>query len=136
MLVADQDDRQAIAGSKVVGDETVFVLDGDPGFRRVLAGHLLRAGFRATLFRSAGALLTALRILRPSIIVADIVGREMSGADLLGAIRRDDDVRNIPLVIMTDENDTALPLRVDASVVYKPEVDGLIATMRSVLRAG
>jgi FixJ family two-component response regulator len=116
--------------------EIVFVLDADPGFRQAVADLLLHAGFRAVLFRSARALLTALRGLRPSMIVADLLVPDMSGGDLLGAIRRDDDCHDISLVIMTGGNDAALPVRADAPVVYKPDVDGLIATIRSVLRAG
>jgi DNA-binding response OmpR family regulator len=124
---------QDLASSEPLAAKTVFVLDTDLAFRRFLAGLLLRAGFRAVLFGSGRDLLRALRALRPSMIVANLVVPETSSADLLGAIR--DDSRDIPLVIMTDENDTALPLRVDAPVLYKPDVDGLVAIILSLLRA-
>jgi hypothetical protein len=35
---------------------------------------------------------------------------------------------------MTGNNDTALPLRLDAPVVYKPDTDGLIRAIDTVLR--
>jgi len=128
ILSQDHDPIEAVAA------DTVFVLDADPGFRRALAELLSHAGLRLVLFGRVSELLTALRALRPSLIVADLLP-EMPGERLLGALRRDDDWRSIPVVIMTDENDTALPLRVDAPVVYKLDIDGVVATIRSVLRA-
>ena len=51
----------------------------------------------------------------------------LSGPELLRVLRLDERWRRIPVVVMTANNDTALPIRLDAPVVYKPDTEGLVA---------
>jgi two-component system nitrogen regulation response regulator GlnG len=122
-----------MAGSEVVNGETIFVAEDDVAFGRILAELLSAAGFRPVVFQGATPLLRSLHSRRPSLIVTDLALSGMSGAELLRALRRDEAWRSIPVIVMTDDNDTALPLRVDAPVLYKPDVDALLAAIRSAL---
>jgi CheY-like chemotaxis protein len=54
----------------------------------------------------------------------------LSGPELLRVLRLDERWRRIPVVVMTGNNDTALPIRLDVPVVYKPDTDGLVAMIQ------
>ena len=55
------------------------------------------------------------------MIVTDVVMPGVSGGQLLAALRENARWRAVPVVVMTGNNDTALPLRLDATVVCKPD---------------
>ena len=116
------------------GRRTVFVAEDDPDFRIALGDVLAEEGFDPVLFSSAQTLLSSLDDGVPALIVTDIVMPGLSGGQLLGALRRDDRWRGIPVVVMTGNNDTALPVRLDAPVVYKPDTDELLRVVHTVLR--
>lgn len=42
--------------------------------------------------------------------------------------------RGIRVVVMTGTNDTTLPIRLDATVVYKPDTEGLLRVVHTALR--
>jgi FixJ family two-component response regulator len=116
------------------GRRTVFVAEDDPDFRIALGDVLAEEGFDPVLFSSAQTLLSSLDHGVPALIVTDVVMPGLSGGQLLEALRGDDRWRGIPVVVMTGSNDTALPVRLDAPVVYKPDTDELLRVVHTVLR--
>ena len=86
------------------------------------------------LFRTAEKLLGSLERVLPAVIVTDVAMPGVSGAELVGRLRRNERWRRIPVVVMTANNDAALPARLDAPVVYTPDTDGLLAEIKTVLR--
>ena len=119
--------------TSVESGQTVFVVEDDLDFRIVLGDVLAQEGLRPVLFATAQKLLGSLDDDIPAIIVTDFLMPGVSGAELLAALRENDRWRGIPVVVMTGTNDTALPLRLDAPVVYKPDTDGLLRTIDTVL---
>jgi FixJ family two-component response regulator len=117
------------------GRQTVFVAEDDPDFRIALGEVLAEDGFDTVLFSSAQTLLSSLDDSVPALIVTDVVMPGLSGGQLLGALRENDRWRSIPVVVMTGSNDTALPFRLDAPVVYKPDTDELLRVVHTVLRS-
>jgi CheY-like chemotaxis protein len=103
--------------------QTVFVVEDDMDFRTALEDVLAQEGLRPVLFATAQKLLGALDDDVPAVIVTDFLMPSVSGAELLAALRENDRWRDIPVVVMTGTNDSALPLRLDAPVVYKPDTD-------------
>jgi FixJ family two-component response regulator len=114
--------------------QTVFVAEDDPDFRVALGDVLAEDGFDPVLFSSAQTLLSSLDDSVPALIVTDVVMPGLSGGQLLGALRENDRWRGIPVVVMTGSNDTALPVRLDVPVVYKPDTDELLRVVHTVLR--
>jgi hypothetical protein len=49
-------------------------------------------------------------------------------------LRRRDEWRRIPLLVVTDESAMAFPIRVDAPLIYKPDRAGLVARVEAILR--
>ena len=111
----------------------VFVAEDDSDLREALEEVLTGAGFRPVLFPTASLLLDALGDDPPAVIVTDLVMPGMSGAQLLRALRTDERWRRIPVIVLTGSNDTALPLRLDAPIVYKPNTDALLETIRTAV---
>jgi FixJ family two-component response regulator len=114
--------------------QTVYVADDDPDFRIAVGDVLAEEGFDPVLFSSAQTLLSSLDDGIPALIVTDVVMPGLSGAQLLGALRGNDRWRGIPVVVMTGTNDTALPIRLEAPIVYKPDTDELLRVVHTVLR--
>jgi FixJ family two-component response regulator len=98
-----------------------------------LGDLLAEEGLCPVLFATVPRLLRSLDDDLPAVIVTDMAMPGTSGAELLAALRENDQWRGIPVVVMTGTNDTALPLRLDAPVVYKPDTDGLLQAIDSVL---
>ncbi len=112
---------------------TVFLAEDDTDLRLVLADVLADEGLRPVPFQTASSLLAALDDEVPDLIVTDLVMPGISGAQLLRAVRADERWRHIPVIVMTGTNDTALPLRLDAPIIYKPDTEALLHMIRTML---
>jgi len=119
---------------EAAGSKTVLILDADPGLRRFVAKLLEPSGFLAAQVCSDQELISALRSLRPSLIIIDFAIAETSRVDLIGLLQRHHEWRRIPLVVVSDEHAMAFPTRVDAPIVYKPDRNGLADRIDSALR--
>jgi CheY-like chemotaxis protein len=116
-------------------DDVIFVVDDDLDFRTVLAQVLSEAGFTPILFDRAVGLLASLEWAIPAAIVTDLVMPELSGSQLIALLGRSERWGRIPVVVMTGNNDTSLPLRLLVPIVYKPDMSCLVSDIRGVLGA-
>jgi CheY-like chemotaxis protein len=114
--------------------QTIFVAEDDPDFRAAVGDVLAHYGFEPVLFSTAQTLLDSLDRGMPAIIVTDLMMPGLSGAELLGIVRDHVRWRDIPVVVMTGNNDTALPIRLAATIVYKPDTDELLRLISAALR--
>jgi len=113
--------------------DVIFVVDDDPDFRAVLADILSDAGFRPILFNRAEGLLASLEWTIPAAIITDLVMPDLSGSELVAVLGRSERWGRIPVVVMTGNNDTSLPLRFLVPIIYKPDISGLVSAIRGVL---
>ena len=79
----------------------VVVIDDDPVALDLMRAALADLGLDAPCFSSGAAALEALRDLRPSAIVLDLLMPGMDGFEVLDRLRRDDAVRDTPVFIWT-----------------------------------
>ena len=114
---------------------TIYLVDDDPDFLASFGEQLVDLGFRVVMFQSGDHLMRHQPQVRPSLIISDYLMPGMSGSELLRRLWRDSRWRGVPTVVITGSNDTSLPLRIDAPVVYKPNVDVMLETIQSVLGA-
>jgi DNA-binding response OmpR family regulator len=112
---------------------TIFVVEDDPDYRALLGEFLAEEGFSPVLFCAAEMLLSSLNCEVPAAIVTDVAMPGVSVAQVLAALRENDRWKGVPVIVMTGNNDTALPLRLNAPVVCKPDTDGLLREIFSVL---
>jgi CheY-like chemotaxis protein len=127
--------RRARSATDPGDGDVIFVVDDDPDFRNVLAEILSEAGFRPILFARAEGLLASLEWTTPAAIVTDLIMPGLSGSQLVASLGRSERWGRIPVVVMTGNNDTSLPLRFRAPIVYKPDISGLLSAIRGALGA-
>jgi len=112
---------------------TVYLVDDDPEFLSSFGELLTGEGFRVLLFQSGDQLMRHHPVDRPSLIVSDYSLSGMPGDELLRRLGRDVRWRGIPTVVVTGSSDSSLPVRINAPVVYKPNVTAMLGAIRSVL---
>jgi CheY-like chemotaxis protein len=80
----------------------VFVVDDDPGVRRLIStGLRYRFGVHAMAMAGAGEALTWARSVRPILVLTDMKMPELDGAELTRRIRTDPSTADIPIVVMS-----------------------------------
>jgi signal transduction histidine kinase/CheY-like chemotaxis protein len=79
----------------------VLVVDDDPIHRKLLKVHLEHAGFRVTTARDGVEALDQARQAIPAALVSDILMPRLDGFRLCLAIRRDPQLKHIPVVLVS-----------------------------------
>jgi len=79
----------------------VLVVDDDPDIVEYLGALLEDHGFDVRSAGDAGRALAALRTTRPAVVLIDVLMPGRSGLDLLVSIRRDPQLADLPLVMIT-----------------------------------
>lgn len=77
----------------------IVVAEDHDDIRYVLKRSLERAGHRVVVAADGATALAAIREHRPDLVVTDVDMPQMTGLDLCRAIRADDDLRHIPIVV-------------------------------------
>jgi DNA-binding response OmpR family regulator len=125
---------------------TVWIVDDDDEMSHAVQLMLQLLDFKVTIFRDARSAARQLLSaeVRPALMVLDINMPEVSGIDLLEFLRMRDDLRKIPVVMLSSETtdrqvDEALGLGADA-FVFKPvtieELEGAVQRAFSAHQAG
>jgi CheY-like chemotaxis protein len=102
----------------------VVVIDDDPVALDLMRAALADLGVDAACFGSGAAALEAMRELRPSAIVLDLIMPGMDGFEVLDRLRRDVAVRDTPVFIWT------------SLLLTDSEYDLLASSASSILRKG
>ncbi|MFO0548801.1 MAG: response regulator [Polyangiaceae bacterium] len=90
-----------IAGSLPCSRERILVVDDSPAQRHFVADCLSRQGFEVVTAQDGAVALERARIVRPALVVSDYEMPVMSGFELVHALRRDPELRNIPVIMLT-----------------------------------
>lgn len=77
----------------------IVVAEDHDDIRYVLKRSLERAGHRVVAAADGATALAAVKEHRPDLVVTDVDMPHMTGLDLCRAIRADDDLRHIPVVV-------------------------------------
>jgi PAS domain S-box-containing protein len=112
----------AAAPARPRGD-TVLVIDDDPGSREVLSQFLAKRGFRVEVAAGGEEGLALARKLRPLAITLDVVMPGMDGWQVLGALKADPDLADVPVVMVTMVDDRNKGFRLGAADYLVKPVD-------------
>jgi PAS domain S-box-containing protein len=129
--------RAAEVAGRSEGDEArplVLVIEDDPDAASLLAETLEGAGYRVLLAESGAAGLELAREVAPSVITLDIMMPKMDGWSVLRAIRADESIARIPVVICSIVDNRPLGYRLGASdYLVKPvSPERLVESLRGV----
>jgi two-component system cell cycle response regulator len=91
---------------------TVFVADDNPSILLGLDRALKARGYEVRTAATGGGVLRLMREhpRAPDLVLLDVMMPEMSGIDVLRALRRDERWADVPVVLITATNDGALPV--------------------------
>jgi len=81
--------------------EQLLVVDDSPAQRHYVEDCLARQGFTVATAENGRVGLEKARTLRPALIVSDYEMPEMTGFELVHALKRDPETRNIPVIMLT-----------------------------------
>jgi signal transduction histidine kinase/CheY-like chemotaxis protein len=101
----------------------VLVIDDDPAVRDLLTRFLTRERFRVITAADGEAGLREARAQRPDAITLDVMMPGMDGWSVLGALKADPEVADIPVVMLTIADDRNLGYTLGASDYLTKPVD-------------
>ena len=116
----------------------VMVVDDDPNSRALLAATVRREGYRVIEADDGEAALASAREYRPDIITLDVLMPRLDGWAVLAALKSDDELRDIPVIIVTVLADRGIALSLGAAEFMTKPVDRarLAAVIRENVQGG
>ncbi len=83
----------------------ILIVEDSPTQAEQLKHILERRGYHLSMTRNGREALAAIRERRPALVISDIVMPEMDGYQLCGRLKKDEDLRNIPVILLTSLTD-------------------------------
>jgi len=102
--IADQPDLETGEGENPTA-EKVMVVDDNPDLRAYLTGILREHGYQVRTARNGLEGYHLSQTYRPHLIITDLMMPRVSGLDMIRMIRTDDDLKGIPIVLLTAKAD-------------------------------
>ena len=121
------------------GTDRVLVVDDEPDIVALVAYHLAREGFKVSTASGGQEAIDQAGREKPSLIVLDLMLPDVSGFDVLDAIRRNDSTRDIGVLVLSarhEEPDRVRGLSLGADdYLTKPFSPAeLVLRVRAILR--
>jgi two-component system response regulator RegX3 len=119
-----------------MSETTILVVEDEDSFVEALTVGLSREGFRVRVARDGSEALEMFDIVRPDLVLLDVMLPKVSGIDVCRELRRRSQVPIIMVTAKSAEIDTVVGLEVGADdYVTKPyRLRELVARIRAVLR--
>jgi CheY-like chemotaxis protein len=89
----------------------ILVVEDDPQVARLISLVLQRHGRNCHIVNDGATALAQVRELRPSMILADLTIKGMSGAALCSALKAESETKSIPYVVLSGDRDIAQKAR-------------------------
>ena len=97
---------------RLMASATIMMIDDEPLNTDVLQVHLEEEGYsRFVTLADSRRALPMLRETMPDVLLLDLMMPEVSGFDILDEMRRDHELRRIPVIVLTSSDDAATKLR-------------------------
>jgi CheY-like chemotaxis protein/class 3 adenylate cyclase len=93
--------RALVQGSLPGSRERILVVDDSPAQRHYVADCLARQGFEVATADNGKLALDKAQAIRPALVISDYEMPVMTGFELVHALRRDPELRQIPVIMLT-----------------------------------
>ncbi len=80
---------------------TILVVDDEPYMIRLLQHHIQRAGYRMVKATNGREALERIREDKPSLVLMDVMMPELNGLEVLAELRKREETKLLPVIIMT-----------------------------------
>ncbi|MDQ0391157.1 response regulator [Labrys monachus] len=112
---------------------TVLLVDDDPQIHHLIGTMLAREGYRVEHAGGGAEAIEQARALRPAVILLDVMMPKVDGWTVLGTLKNDPALADIPVVIVSLLDERPLGLSLGAAEFLTKPVDRgqLIATVRA-----
>ncbi|RME58571.1 MAG: DNA-binding response regulator [Caldilineae bacterium] len=119
--------------------DKILVVDDDPKIVRLVRSYLEQAGYQVEVARDGPTALQAIRSLRPSLVVLDLMLPGMDGLEITRTVRGDSALAATPILMLTarvEDVDRILGLELGADdYVTKPfNPREVVARVKAILR--
>ncbi len=88
------------------GETSVLIAEGDPAARQIIALQVMELGLLPLMVEDGLRAARMVRRDRPALVVANLELPGKSGAELVADMRKDPDVRNIPVMLISNSTET------------------------------
>ena len=110
-LQASSNDALAQA-KQLMGNAKIMMVDDEPLNMEVLQVHLESEGYNRFVSVSDSKLaIEAIRSESPDVLLLDLVMPEVTGFDILKLMRLDDELKNVPVIVLTSSEDADTKLQ-------------------------
>jgi two-component system phosphate regulon response regulator PhoB len=89
----------------------VLVVDDEPDITALVAYHLAKAGYRVSTASNGTEALRAAADQRPDVVVLDLMLPGLSGLDVLQALRKQEETRDVGVILLTARREEADRIR-------------------------
>src|SRR5262249_10494945 len=120
------------APQRANGAPTVLVVDDDPAALRLLTKTLGKEGYRVIEAHTGKEALDQARAHHPGAITLDVLMPHMDGWSVLGALKSEPELRDIPIIMVTVLKDRGLAFSLGAADFLTKPVDR--AALKAMLR--
>src|SRR5512134_1155164 len=120
----------------------LLIVEDDPDILKLLDAALTFKGYRVVMARNGQEALEAIQVMRPAIVIADIMMPKLDGFGLVHRIRINPETRDIPVVFITAtyvaREDREFALNIGATrFLQKPvDMEHFLATVEELLEQG
>jgi len=87
---------------------TIYIAEDDHLISNMLKIYLEKEGYRISIFPNGAELLAIINIEKPDLILLDVMMPLMDGMKVLEIIKSQDDVKNIPVIMLTSLDDRGI----------------------------
>ena len=113
--MAEQPSEPIEAADVTPRDDTVLIIDDDPGTRDLVARYLQREGFVMRQASDGKTGLAMAKALHPRVVLLDVMMPHMDGWSVLSAIRADPDLAATPVIIVSFVHEEGLAASLGAN---------------------
>ena len=132
---------EAIAGPAPVNKvRTVMIVDDSVTVRKVTSRLMVRQGFAVATAKDGVDAINQLQTLRPDVVLLDIEMPKMDGFEVLRSVRRDQNLKDLPIIMITSRTgekhkQRAMELGVNQYLGKPFQEAKLLATIEEVIES-
>ncbi len=102
-IISARTAEQPVSGGPI---GSILVVDDDEGNRMMLSRRLQRLGFQTTVAENGRSALEKLKGARFDLMLLDIQMPELNGHEVLGCLKADPALRDIPVIVLSASDET------------------------------